>query len=87
MNTAHARRLSLHLLSLVLLGVASGLQAEQGTTLIKAAAWVDVASGKVVSPALIVVAGGRITDVNPASPPADAELIELPELTVLPGMI
>ncbi|HLF30641.1 MAG TPA: amidohydrolase family protein, partial [Xanthomonadales bacterium] len=46
-----------------------------------------VASGKVVSPALIVVAGGRITDVNPASPPADAELIELPELTVLPGMI
>jgi imidazolonepropionase-like amidohydrolase len=59
----------------------------EDATVIQADAYVDVASGKLVSPANIVITGGLITAINPASLPPDATVIELPGLTLLPGMI
>jgi imidazolonepropionase-like amidohydrolase len=57
------------------------------TTVIKAKAWLDVAAGKWVTPANIVIDGGLISAINPADLPAGATVIELPKLMVLPGLI
>jgi len=65
----------------------AGMVHAEDATLIQAAAYLDVAGGKLVRPANIVVSGGLITAVNPADLPQDAESIQLPDLTVLPGMI
>lgn len=54
---------------------------------VQAARMLDVESGKLVSPARLVVEGGRITAVNPASLPAGAEVIDLGDLTLTPGLI
>ena len=54
---------------------------------IKAAGYVDVVEGKMVSPALIVVAGEKITAINPSKLPEQAEFIDLGDRTVLPGAI
>ena len=67
--------------------LAAGVAQAEGVTVIRAASYVDIADGKVVTPAVIVVAGGLITDVNPARPPEDAAVVDLPGLTLLPGMI
>jgi imidazolonepropionase-like amidohydrolase len=54
---------------------------------LRAARWVDVEAGVVRSPAVIVVEGTRIAAVNPASPPANARVIDLGDLTLLPGLM
>ena len=49
---------------------------------------IDVRSGTVVPNAMIVVEGGRIRSAGPAStPPANAKVIDLGDLTLLPGLI
>jgi len=60
---------------------------EAGTQVIQAAAWLDVTTGKSASPARIVVERGRIAAINPDRLPDGAQVIDLPGLTVLPGMI
>jgi len=50
----------------------------------------DVRSGKMLSDQVIVIEGGKIVSSGPANsakPPADAIRIELPNSTVLPGLI
>jgi len=59
----------------------------QKSTVIRAKAYLDVALGELVSPALIVITDDRISAINPAQVPPDATTIDLPEMTVLPGMI
>jgi len=83
--TAITSKLLLWCAALTLL--ATGIAHAEEATLIRAASYVDVADGKVVSPAVIVVAGGLISDVNPANPPQNATVIDLPGLTLMPGMI
>jgi imidazolonepropionase-like amidohydrolase len=56
-------------------------------TVIRAARLLDTESGRVVSPAVVVVEGDRIRDVNPAQVPQAAETIELGDATLLPGLI
>ncbi len=56
-------------------------------TIIKADGYVDVASGKLVSPAVIVVEGTRIAAINPETLPSDAEIIDLSGQILLPGLI
>jgi imidazolonepropionase-like amidohydrolase len=56
-------------------------------TIIRAASYLDVDSGKLVSPALIVVEEGLIQAVNPESLPDGAPSIDLGDLTLLPGLI
>jgi len=88
LNRKYARRtvyLACWLVALALF--AAGMAHAEEARVIQAAAYVDVAGGKIVHPANIVVAAGRITAVNPESLPQNAELIALPGLTVLPGMI
>ena len=53
-----------------------------------AARLLDIESGKIVSPAEILVQGDRIAEVGKAvSHPAGAEIIDLGDLTLMPGLI
>jgi imidazolonepropionase-like amidohydrolase len=59
-----------------------------GTTVLRAARWVDVESGQVRSPATIVVDGERIAAVNGEGPlPDPATVIDLGDVTLLPGLM
>ncbi|MEV6658260.1 metal-dependent hydrolase family protein [Nocardia fluminea] len=58
-----------------------------GRVVLRAAAWVGVETGQRHTPAVIVVDGNLITAINPAEVPADAQVIELGELTLLPGLM
>lgn len=71
------------LLAFCLLG---SVQANE-VVVVRAHAYLDVASGKTVTPANIVIEGGNIVAINPATLPTDASTVELPGLTVLPGMM
>jgi len=68
-------------------GLASAADAPATLKVLRADRYVDVESGRIVSPAVIVVRGQRIEAVNPASAPTGAEVIELSGLTLLPGFI
>jgi imidazolonepropionase-like amidohydrolase len=52
-----------------------------------AKAVVDVATGDVLSPAYVTVEGDRITDVTSDKNLADADVIDVRELTLLPGLM
>ena len=63
-------------------------QAPPAVSVIRAARMIDVKSGTVVPNAMIVVEGGRIKSAGPAStPPANAQVIDLGDVTLLPGLI
>jgi imidazolonepropionase-like amidohydrolase len=47
----------------------------------------DVTTGQLVRNPTLVVTGDRITAVNPATPPASAEVIDLGDVTLMPGFI
>ena len=83
MPSCACRWLVVSIFALVLPGLAPAAEIQ----VLNAAAWLDVESGRSVQPARIVIEGDRISAVNPAEIPADAEVIDLPGLTVLPGMI
>src|SRR2546428_4551968 len=53
---------------------------------LRAARMIDGRGGNVVSPALIVVRGGNIESIG-GSVPADAQTIDLGDMTLLPGLI
>ncbi|MEM7360379.1 MAG: amidohydrolase family protein [Pseudomonadota bacterium] len=77
----------------VLLGLAIGLfwthgvSASEQTQILKAAAYVDVAKGELVRPAVIVITGETISEVNPDSVPSDAPVIDLGDKVILPGVM
>jgi imidazolonepropionase-like amidohydrolase len=76
-------------LALALLQAPPATPATESTTVVRAARMLDVASGRIVEHPQIVVRGGRIEQVGTAqSPvPADALVIDLGELTLVPGLI
>jgi imidazolonepropionase-like amidohydrolase len=47
----------------------------------------DVVAGQLLRNATVVVQGDRITSVNPAMPPAGAQVIDLGDATLMPGLI
>jgi imidazolonepropionase-like amidohydrolase len=53
---------------------------------LKAERMLDVQGGRVVSPGLVVVTGNRITSVG-GEAPSGAEVIDLGDVTLMPGMI
>jgi len=53
---------------------------------IRAARLIDGRGGNVVSPAVIVVRGNKIESIGSAAPP-DAQVIDLGDMTLLPGLI
>jgi len=76
------RRLAAPLVSLAAFAAAATAE----PTVLTAKAYLDVDRGVLVMPAQIVVDGGVITALNPATLPA-GERIDLGELTLLPGLI
>lgn len=57
------------------------------TVTIRAGRYLDVVSGAMISPAVLVIADGRIAQVNPATPMASDRTIDLTGLTLLPGLM
>ncbi len=72
-------------LALVLL-VASGVSAQE-IVVVRAARMLDVESGRIVPNAVVVIQGDKIQAVNPATAPAGAKVIDLGEVTLLPGLM
>ncbi|MEU8895961.1 amidohydrolase family protein [Nocardia sp. NPDC048505] len=56
-------------------------------TILRAARWLDLDSGELRSPAVLVVRGNRIEGLDPARLPGHAEVLELGEVTLLPGLM
>ncbi|MFE9325078.1 amidohydrolase family protein [Nocardia sp. NPDC052278] len=54
---------------------------------LRAARRVDVDTGEVHSPASIVVEDNTITALDPAQPPPEAQIVDLGDLTLLPGLM
>ena len=61
--------------------------AKAQTTVLRAQRMIDVRSGQILSPASIVVSNGYISAVNPPSIPAGAAIVDLGNVTLLPGFI
>ncbi|HSA56549.1 MAG TPA: amidohydrolase family protein [Gemmatimonadaceae bacterium] len=61
--------------------------ASPAPVVLRAARMLDVASGQMLRNVTVVVTGDRITAVNPASPPAGASVMDLGDVTLLPGFI
>jgi imidazolonepropionase-like amidohydrolase len=67
-----------------------GLSARAEAVAVSAARLIDVQSGKVIEHPVVVIEDERITAVGPAASvavPADARRVDLPDLTLLPGLI
>jgi len=70
-----------------ILVVAVSTLAPAQTTVLRAAGFLDVEAGRVVTPAMVVVEDERIVSVNPPSLPADATEIDLSGLILSPGLL
>ena len=57
------------------------------TIVLRAARMLDVESGRIVPNVRVVVEGNRISAVNPAAPPTGARVVDLGDVTLLPGFI
>jgi imidazolonepropionase-like amidohydrolase len=86
MHHNHPGPLAKLIFSLYALAASNSLLAGD-TQVIRAAGYLDVASGKTISPAVIVIKDNQIAALNPAILPQDAEQVELAGLTLLPGLI
>ncbi len=62
-------------------------EATERTTVLRADRMLDVVAGRVVADAVVVVRGETIAAVNPPAPPEDAEVIELGDLCLVPGLM
>ena len=78
----------MHRTFLALLAVSFALSAADKTYVLKAAHLFDGKSDRVVSPGLVVVTNGLIAAVGAqAAVPAGAEIVDLGDSTLLPGLI
>src|SRR5581483_940173 len=69
-------------------GIAVGQPADSSRTVLHAARLLDIESGKVMTPGEVLVEGERITAVGPTvKHPAGAQIIDLGDRTLLPGLI
>jgi imidazolonepropionase-like amidohydrolase len=89
MKLGRACVLLLALLSAEALAFAQGgVQGQTRTIVVRAARMFDGRGERVVSPGVVVVAGGRIVAAGPnAAVPAGAEVIDLGDATLLPGFM
>lgn len=67
------------------LQAASQTQQQAAVTVVRAARMLDVKSGQMLRNASVVIEGDRITAVNPASSPSGARVLDLGDVTLLPG--
>jgi imidazolonepropionase-like amidohydrolase len=59
----------------------------QPPTVVRSARMLDVDKGEVLEPGELVIDGDRIVDVSPSSIPRDAVVLDLGDLTLLPGLM
>ena len=57
------------------------------SVVLRAARMLDVENGRIVPNARVLIEGDRITGVNPASVPAGARVVDLGDVTLLPGFM
>jgi imidazolonepropionase-like amidohydrolase len=84
------RKIALEVLAVVVLAIPFSGQSVPKAVVLHAGHLLDVKTGKLLSDQTLVIESGRITSVGPAAQvnaPADAVRIDLPEATVLPGLI
>ncbi len=81
------RTLSFALVLTLLGGFQVDAAPAEGVTVIRAARMLDVQAGRLVAPMAILVRGERIEAVGVAAIPPDAHVIDLGDVTVLPGLI
>ena len=55
--------------------------------IVKASHYVDVVSGKLISPSVILIQDDQIAAINPEILPSDSDVIDLGDSTLLPGMM
>jgi len=70
--------------------MATGMATNAETVAVSAAKLIDVANGRVIEHPMVLIVDQRITAVGPAATiavPADAKRVDLPNLTLLPGLI
>ena len=65
----------------------AGISLAGDVTIVRAGGYLDVREGRMVQPAEIVIEGNRIAAVNPEELPDGAQLIELGERILLPGLM
>ncbi|HVI73186.1 MAG TPA: hypothetical protein VM656_17090, partial [Pyrinomonadaceae bacterium] len=63
----------------------TGASAQDAPTLLRAARMLDVRSGRIINNASVLIEGDRIRAINPATPPANARVVDLGDVTLLPG--
>jgi imidazolonepropionase-like amidohydrolase len=61
-------------------------QEAKSSLILRAARMLDVESGRIVQPAVIVIEGDRIRGINPATLP-QAQTVDLGDVTLLPGLM
>ncbi|MEO1252129.1 MAG: amidohydrolase family protein [Pseudomonadota bacterium] len=80
--------LALFRIALICLAAISSFSvASAETSILQAARMIDVRSGAIISPAVIVVRDGLIEAVNPEALPQGAKRIDLGDQTLLPGVM
>jgi imidazolonepropionase-like amidohydrolase len=73
------------LIALILAPIRTGLA--QQPFVVRAARMVDVTTGQLVTPAVVVIADGKIRSLRSTDVPSGARTIDLGDLTLLPGLI
>lgn len=68
-------------------GMEMGAMHHDGPVVLRAARLLDVASGEILTDAVVVVEDGRIAAVNPDALPEGAHEMDLGDVTLLPGFI
>ena len=82
-----SRKLTCSICALALLWLNVGTAAAQQVTVVRAARMLDLESGRIVRNAVVLVEDGRIKSVGSGEIPEDADIIDLGNLTLLPGLI
>ena len=57
------------------------------TIVLKADRYLEVENGEIIQPAVVIIEGDLIKSINPQKLPKDAEVIDLGDATLLPGLI
>ena len=74
--------------AMLVAGIALQAQAPPSVTVIRAGRLLDPDAGRILTNQIIVVEGTRIRDVGPnAAIPAGAQVVDLSNLTVMPGLV
>jgi imidazolonepropionase-like amidohydrolase len=82
------RKFCIVLVFSVFMAVLAHAQVQPQTIVLHAARLLDVENGSIVSPGEVLVIGERISEVGPkVTHPANAEIIDLGDVTLMPGLI